>query len=170
MQRRVLTENEVEKFVLENLYRVKKGKEFLSRCIDGRYDKTADLAPCAKPGADIGELMIVLAVNRECGLEIKTEDVFKAVVKTVGRYKNFKFHTDDQHWQKSGGNRLGNPHRQALSVDRQETKNQKSKRKNDTGNKAVKHLTIDELLGCGHFKQAAKNPKAYGLTGEEIEK
>lgn len=31
-------------------------------------------------------------------------------------------------------------------------------------------MTIDELLGCGHFKQAAKNPKAYGLTGEEIEK
>ena len=47
----------------------------MSRCIDGRYVGN-ELEPLAKPGADIGDLLMVFAANLEYGLEIESEKIF----------------------------------------------------------------------------------------------
>jgi len=144
MQKRKLTIEEVEELVRENRYPVNEKHWFLSRCIDGRYErkvqsskfKVQSLEPLAKPGADIGDLMIVFVANREYDLRIKPEKIFEALLKTVGSWKNLRFQTDEH--------------------SKLKVKSEKLK------------VDYSEFLGCGHFKQATEDPSAYGLVEEEI--
>lgn len=144
MARRKLTSFEIESFVEENRYLVNKESWFLSRCIDGRYEKeiknqkskVKNLEPLAKPGADIGDLMMVFSANNEYGLLIEEEKIFAAVLKTVGGWRNFRFHTDEHSL---------NPNNQIPNSKQ-----------------------ISNFSGCGHFKQAGKDPIAYGLEENQI--
>lgn len=92
MKKETIGISQIEEFIDKNKYSVG-SKPILSRCIDGRYDKV-NLEPLAKPGADIGDLMTLFAANRQFNLELKNQDIFKALIKTVGGYPNLHFHTD----------------------------------------------------------------------------
>lgn len=158
MTKRKLTFVEVEELVRENRYRVGERDWFLSRCIDGRYESKLkvksqkskiepQLEPLAKPGSDIGDLLTIFAARREYGLEIENEKIFKAVLKTVGGWKNFRFHTDNH--SLNSNNQISKPKQTPISN--------------------YQFLISNSFLGCGHFKQASKEPEAYGLVSEEIE-
>jgi hypothetical protein len=155
MQKRKLIIEEVEELVLENRYPVDEETWFLSRCIDGRYQSTSEveeersdgktsevkLEPLAKPGADIGDLMMVFAANKEYGLEIESKNIFKAVLETVGGFENFRFHTDYHNQQSFLGCRhfkqgLNDPQAYGLAEDDIATISQflsKIKKKGATG-------------------------------------
>lgn len=90
----ILTEKEVGDLVLENKYKVDPSKKFISRCIDGRYQNDKTIAAQAFPGADLGELAMILATARSYGLEIDREKAYKTLVETLGGEKNFSLHTD----------------------------------------------------------------------------
>ena len=94
-QKTFLTPEQVEIFVNENKYEFDQGQWYLSRCIDGRYDVREDLEPLAKPGADIGDLMIALATNHQYALNLKPEVVLEVLIDTVGGKENFSIHMDD---------------------------------------------------------------------------
>ncbi len=100
MNKIMLTEKEVNDLVAENRYKVDPSKKFMSRCIDGRYKNEEGLAVQAFPGADVGELAMVLSASRSYGFEINREKVFSTLIEVLGGDANFSFHTDE-HGDKS---------------------------------------------------------------------
>lgn len=94
MPKLLLNEEQVAKLVLANKYRIDERTEFLSRCIDGRYQNEKGLPALAMPGADAGELAVILAMANIYGLEVTREKVFKCLVDIVGGIKNLRLHTD----------------------------------------------------------------------------
>lgn len=113
--------------------------------------------PLAKPGADIGDLMIVFAANREYGLEIKKEKIFKAVLETVGGFENFRFHTDDHNLNSKSeilNSFLGCGHFKQAYQD-----------------SAAYSLSKEEIKAINKFLTEAKKKGAKGevLQGEHLE-
>lgn len=94
MNKTILSLNDVHDLVQTNKYKVGTSKKFLSRCIDGRYKNSQDLAPQAFPGGDLGELALILAAARSYGFEIDREKAFKILIDLIGGEKNFGFHSD----------------------------------------------------------------------------
>lgn len=94
IQNKFLTIEQVEDFISENKYLFNQDKWFLSRCIDGRYEKNEELEPLAKPGADIGDLMMILATSNEYALNIVPETALEVLINTVGGKENLRIHTD----------------------------------------------------------------------------
>lgn len=84
-------------FIEENKYTFDPEGWNVARCIDGRYAKKADLAPLAKPGADIGDLMMLLSTNNEYQLGFTAEMLFNVFIEVIGGWKNFRAHTDTHH-------------------------------------------------------------------------
>lgn len=94
MAKFILSLEEVRDLVSVNKYKVQSSRKFLSRCIDGRYQNEENLAAQAYPGADLGELAMILSTSRSFGFEIDREKVFKSLVKVLGGEKNFALHSD----------------------------------------------------------------------------
>jgi len=94
MKKIILAKEQVYEFVNKNKYRVDEQRKFLSRCVDGRYKNALDLPPLAIPGADAGQLSLILATANSYGLELDTTKVISILVEIVGGEKNFNFHTD----------------------------------------------------------------------------
>ncbi len=95
-EKRILSPKEVERLIQEN----KIPQDYRSRCVDGRYEKTEDLAGIAKPGGDAGSLMAVLGSLVTLGVSLDSDtipEVLNVVVDTVGGVHNFNFHTDTHH-------------------------------------------------------------------------
>lgn len=90
----ILTLDEVRDLVSVNKYKVDSSKRFMSRCIDGRYQNEDGLAAQAFPGADLGELAMILSTARSYGFEIDKEKVYKTLIEVLGGEKNFALHTD----------------------------------------------------------------------------
>lgn len=108
MGKRRLTIGEVERLVLDNRFPVDKKTWFLARCAVGcnrtsvaidsvHHKKNLSLKPLAKPGADVGDLMVVLAANRQYGFAIKTKDIFQALLQTVAGFENLTINQDCLH-------------------------------------------------------------------------
>jgi len=100
-----LTTSQVAALIKENSYQIDEKNQFFSRCIDGRYEKKLKvksqkskveehLPALATPGADLGELALILACANDFGLEIDYEKVFQSLVEVIGGLKNFSYHTD----------------------------------------------------------------------------
>jgi len=98
-----LNSSQVQLLVKENSYKVDEKNKFLSRCIDGRYKNSPNLAALALPGADLGELALILATANDFGFEVDQEKIFQTLVEVVGGLKKFSYHTDSHH----GGLALG---------------------------------------------------------------
>lgn len=94
MSRMLLNQEQISKLILANKYPVDEKNHFLSRCIDGRYSNEKNLPALAIPGADAGELALILATANVCGLEIDRRKAFQSLINTVGGVKNLRFHTD----------------------------------------------------------------------------
>jgi hypothetical protein len=94
MNKTILSLEEARELVQANRYKVEEGKNFLSRCIDGRYKNDENLPPQAFPGGDLGELALILATARSYGFEIDREKTLKTLIDLIGGEKNFGFHSD----------------------------------------------------------------------------
>lgn len=94
MSKILLNQEQISKLVLANKYLVDEKTQFISRCIDGRYSNEKNLPALAIPGADAGELALILAAANVCGLDIDKQKAFQSFVDTVGGVKNVRFHTD----------------------------------------------------------------------------
>lgn len=94
MDKILLTKEQVFELVLENKYKVKNENRLLSRCIDGRYENSDDLPPLGLPGADIGELVLVVSAANTFGFEVEIKKIYEAVLDVVGAVMNFQMHTD----------------------------------------------------------------------------
>lgn len=105
-----LSSTQIEQFVEKNKYRAEKQNGcILSRCVDGRYVRSFDLAPLAKPGADVGDILMLCAANNEYGLGLDNQKIIEAVIEAVGGYAQVRFHTDD-HAKNEGGMSFGCGH------------------------------------------------------------
>lgn len=94
MPKALLNEEQVARLILANKYSLEEKIKFLSRCIDGRYEREKNLPALAIPGADAGELAVMLAAVNVYGLQIEPAKAFKALVDVVGGVENLRFHTD----------------------------------------------------------------------------
>ena len=122
-----LNSSQIQLLVKENSYKVDEKNRFLSRCIDGRYENklevkssafakaTADkqkseveenLPALSIPGADLGELALIIACANDFGFGVDQEKIFQTLVEVVGGLKKFSYHTDSHH----GGLALGCGH------------------------------------------------------------
>lgn len=89
-----LTPPQIEDFVNESKYEFDQELGYLSRCIDGRYEMQDGLEPLAKPGADIGDLMMMLSANTQYALNLTPDAIFDVLLNTVGGKENLRIHTD----------------------------------------------------------------------------
>lgn len=96
MPKILLSEEQVAKLVLANKYPIDDKNKFISRCIDGRYPNEKNLPALAMPGADAGELAVILAMENIYGLQVDKEKAFDSLVEVVGGVKNLRFHTDSR--------------------------------------------------------------------------
>ena len=103
MGKMVLDEQQINEFIRENRYKVNQKSRFISRCIDGRYGNSDGLPPLAIPGADAGQLSLILAAANIYGLEVDREKVYESLVEIVGGEKNLKMHTDNHSKKMMGG-------------------------------------------------------------------
>lgn len=94
MNKTILSQEQVQELIKNNLYKVNSGSKFLSRCIDGRYKNEDNLAPQAFPGADLGELALILATGRHFGFEVDKVKAVKSLISVLGNEDNFYFHSD----------------------------------------------------------------------------
>lgn len=94
MKKFILDKTNVQELVMENKYEVDPKTQFISRCIDGRYENGDGLPALAIAGADAGELALIFATANAFGLEVDMEKAYAALVKIVGGEKNLRCHTD----------------------------------------------------------------------------
>lgn len=96
MRNKILTKEQISKLVLDNKYKIDPQTQFFSRCIDDRYQDDIKLSPLALPGADAGQLAIIMATGNSYGLEIDENKTFEVLVRVLGGIKNLHFHTDSR--------------------------------------------------------------------------
>ncbi len=94
MNKIILDKTQLSLLILKNRYQVDKKTKFSSRCIDGRYSNDENLPALAFPGADAGELALVLATAKMYAFEVDREKVYQSLVEVVGGEKNLHFHSD----------------------------------------------------------------------------
>lgn len=66
-----------------------------SRCVDGRYEQIVDCPMIAKPGGDVGDVMVLFAALNNLQVSLPFETVLDIVVQQIGGVEHFNFHTDD---------------------------------------------------------------------------
>lgn len=94
MAKKMLSVDEVKNLVKTNSYDVTEKNKLLTRCIDGRYKNSPDLAPIGFPGGDIGQLAVIITAANNFGFEIDLEKTFQSLIEVIGGKKNFGLHTD----------------------------------------------------------------------------
>lgn len=94
MQTIYLSREYMADLVQANKYKIDHSLQFISRCIDDRYHNIDHPASLALPGADPGELALILATGNSYGFEVDKAKVFKTLVTVVGGVKNLQMHTD----------------------------------------------------------------------------
>jgi len=100
MQTIYLSHEQVADLVQENKYKIDHSLQFISRCIDDRYHNRDHPASLAIPGADPGELALIIAIGNSYGFEVDKEKAFKTLTTVVGGVKNLQMHTDSQNEEK----------------------------------------------------------------------
>ncbi|KKP86305.1 MAG: hypothetical protein UR89_C0026G0003 [Candidatus Roizmanbacteria bacterium GW2011_GWA2_35_8] len=94
MNKITLSLEQVDKLIRENRYKVEPANKFISRCIDGRYKNEDNLPALAFPGADVGEIAMVLAASKTFGFDVDFKKLITTFTEVVGGVKNIRFHTD----------------------------------------------------------------------------
>lgn len=135
----ILTENDAREFADQARYEVREGR-VMSCCVDGRVSEEGEQAPAARPGADAGDMMVALAALRLLAKEAGLDPgaVRKEVLEVVIA-------------------NVGGPERFRFHTDRHA--------EHDLAD-AAEDARI--ARGCGHLKQAEKDPAAYALVAEDM--
>jgi len=89
-----LSRGHVAELVQANKYKIDHSLQFISRCIDDRYHNIDHPASLALPGADPGELALILATGNSYGFEVDKKKAFKTLEAVVGGVRNLQMHTD----------------------------------------------------------------------------
>lgn len=92
MNKYILTINDVDTFVSDTKYKAK--NPLIARCIDGRYTPSATLPALGFPGADAGQLGVVLAALHTNGIEGDKGKIVAALTEVVGGLEMLQQHTD----------------------------------------------------------------------------
>lgn len=74
-----LSTQTLNQWITDNKYQVPVEVSTVSRCIDGRYPKGAQLAPLAIPGADVGQMAIILSAAYTYGFEVDIEGAYEVL-------------------------------------------------------------------------------------------
>lgn len=90
----ILHKDQVNELILQNKYPINPKTKFLSRCIDGRYKNKKNLEVLAYPGADPGELALVLATGNAYGFEVDLDLAYQSLLNVIQGVENFHIHTD----------------------------------------------------------------------------
>ena len=90
----MLSIEDTQKIIEQNLFEVDSAKPLLSRCCDEILSNSDDsiTLPLVKPGGECGELVTALSTNREYELGLTDEEIIETVLETVGGKKNFITH------------------------------------------------------------------------------
>ncbi len=115
MEKLKLNKQQVYDLTVDNRYKIDPARKFLSRCIDGRYENSENLPPLAIPGADAGEMAIILATANDYGFEVDREKAFRALIDVIGGMRNLQFHTDNH--AEAGATLGGCGHLKQMSLD-----------------------------------------------------
>lgn len=107
MNKTILSKSQIIELVSENKYKVQENNRLFSRCIDGRYKNSDDLAPMGFPGADIGDLAVIFSVANNFGFELDQEKAYSSFLNVIGGAKNFQLHSDHHNDQDIPGSGCG---------------------------------------------------------------
>jgi len=164
MNKTILDKTQLSLLVFENRYLVNKQTKFLSRCIDGRYANEKNLPALAFPGADAGELALILGTANCYGFEVDRKKIYRSLVEVIGGEKNLCFHTDSH--GDTGKVLAGCGHIKQMSLtpsDYQMTQEEIEFIKN-TFNQAVKRGVVENILQGDHMEGAVVYIKGnYGI-------
>ncbi len=94
MNKIILSLEQVNELVRENRYKINPKTKFISRCIDGRYANDENLPSLAFPGADLGELALIMATGNSYGFDVDLDKALKSLIGVIGGDENFRLHTD----------------------------------------------------------------------------
>lgn len=152
MQKEILQKDQIHDFIAENTYRVKDKDRFLARDIDGRYKNIDDLSPLAIPGADIGQIAIVVSAGNTFGFEVNIKKVFEGLINIVDGVKNF--HIDSDCEENSKKNMLSCGHWTQIKLD-----------------PTAYHLTLEQVIEIEDLIGEARKKGAQEviLKGEHME-
>lgn len=96
---------EVEAFVQRNKYMFSQNQWMLSRCIDDNNEGIGRSNPLVKPGADVGDFIVVKATCQEYGIELDNKNILSSLIEIVGGSDKINIHTlssvhqDDSHYR-----------------------------------------------------------------------
>ena len=79
MTKFILNKEQIGELILQNKYQVDPEKKFVSRCIDGRYENKKDLSALAFPGADAGEMALILATANSYGFQVNLNKAYQSL-------------------------------------------------------------------------------------------
>lgn len=92
-----ITTQSISRWVNTNRFEVAVDERFIARCIDGRYPHAKDVAPLAYPGADVGQVLVVMAAAHTYGFVVSAGEVFDVLKKLEGGVGRIHDHTDELH-------------------------------------------------------------------------
>lgn len=152
MNKLILSKEQISDLVQSNKYRIDEKNKFISRCVDGRYPDDKDLPALAIPGADAGEVALIMAAANIYGLEVNYDKTFESLTDVIGGVKNFNFHSDNHAGHKVPAAGCG--HMKQINLD-----------------SAAYHLNKDQtdFLNNLLIKAKKKGARETVLTGEHLE-
>lgn len=90
LEKKIMDIEQLNEFLKKDIVKPEKGG--FSHCVDGRYEEGSLVS---KPGADAGDVMVVMAMMNKLNVGLSTFDAMKIVVDVVGGVDKFSFHSDD---------------------------------------------------------------------------
>ncbi|NTU46022.1 hypothetical protein HGA88_00150 [Candidatus Roizmanbacteria bacterium] len=84
---------DIQDLITANTYPVEESTRFISRCMEGQYEK-APLPSLAIPGGDAGDLAILYATGEKYGFTVEYEKALDTFLDLIGGSANFSLHTD----------------------------------------------------------------------------
>lgn len=73
---------------------------YQSVCIDWRYPSRDFEVGVSIPGADLGDLAVLIAFFNSQKFDIPKQDILDCMLEVIGGIRKFSFHTDDHHLKK----------------------------------------------------------------------
>lgn len=92
-----ITTQSITRWVDKNRFEVLPDERFIARCIDGRYPHSKGVAPLAYPGADVGQVLVVMAAAHTYGFRVTAHEIFDVLKKLEGGVGRIHDHTDEMH-------------------------------------------------------------------------
>lgn len=88
--------DEIKRYCSENVIAISEKDSLNNKCVDGRYLPDQERGKIARPGGDLGYVMVLLALNKEKELGLTPKLCFQAVYGVVNKNGGkFNLHSDN---------------------------------------------------------------------------